>query len=102
VARRAAVASLDPTRHQVIDIASPAFGTGGYLLARLREVPLEKAFCVLDISLLGSRRTDANPKSSSERGIGAGHKGGITSSTSWTPLQMTYLRLSLRAPSATS
>ena len=31
VALRAAVAGLDPTRHQVIYIANPAFGTRGYL-----------------------------------------------------------------------
>jgi len=31
VAVRAAVAALDPTRHQVIYIANPAFGARGYL-----------------------------------------------------------------------
>ena len=31
VALRAAVAALDPTRHQVIYIANPAFGTRGFM-----------------------------------------------------------------------
>ena len=35
VALRAAVAALDPTRHQVIYIANPAFGTRGYLQPQL-------------------------------------------------------------------
>jgi len=35
VAVRAAVAGLDPTRHQVIYVANPAFGTRGYLQPQL-------------------------------------------------------------------
>ena len=35
VALRAAVSTLDPTRHQVIYIANPAFGTRGYLKPQL-------------------------------------------------------------------
>ena len=35
VALRAAVSTLDPTRHQVIYIANPAFGTRGYLQPQL-------------------------------------------------------------------
>jgi hypothetical protein len=71
-------------------------------LARLREALVGKGFCVVDMSLLSSRQGEANPKSSSEKGIGAGHESGITSGTSWTPLQITCLRRSLRDSSATS
>jgi hypothetical protein len=71
-------------------------------LARLREALVGKAFCVVDMSLLSSRRGCAYPKSSSEKGIVAGHESGITSGTSWTPLQIRCLRCSLRAPSAMS
>jgi len=35
VALRAAVSTLDPTRHQVIYIANPSFGTRGYLKPQL-------------------------------------------------------------------
>src|SRR3974377_1523109 len=38
VAVRAAVASLDPTRHQVINIANPAFGTRGLYVTIVRSL----------------------------------------------------------------
>ncbi|HTQ89701.1 MAG TPA: AAA family ATPase, partial [Streptosporangiaceae bacterium] len=38
VALRAAVAALDPTRHQVIYIANPAFGTRGLYVTIVRAL----------------------------------------------------------------
>ena len=44
VAVRAAVAGLDPTRHQVIYMANPAFGTRGLYVTIVRALGAEPRF----------------------------------------------------------
>ena len=46
VALRAAVAALDPTRHQVIYIANPAFGARGLYVTIVRALGARPATCL--------------------------------------------------------
>jgi hypothetical protein len=70
-------------------------------LARLREALVRKVSASLTCRYWAVRASRNPQKAAARRGMDAGHVGGITSSTSWTLLQITCPRRSLKAPSAT-
>jgi type II secretory pathway predicted ATPase ExeA len=55
VALRAAVASLDPTRHQVIYIANPAFGTRGLYVTIVRALGAQPRYLKAELMAQESR-----------------------------------------------
>src|SRR5713226_10435636 len=66
------------------------------------EALVGKGFCRGDMSLLTSAYETRTLKSSSEKRKDAGHVGGITSGTAWTPLEITCPRRSSKAPAVTT
>jgi type II secretory pathway predicted ATPase ExeA len=55
VALRAAVAGLDPTRHQVIYIANPAFGTRGLYVTIVRALGAQPRYLKAELMAQASR-----------------------------------------------
>ena len=55
VALRAAVAALDPTRHQVIYIANPAFGTRGLYVTIVRALGAQPRYLKAELMAQASR-----------------------------------------------